>query len=145
MKVSKNFWLSEFIDPLFFEFPGIDPLWFIDKRIFLMAQFLRDRFGKPVTINNWASGGDYTLSGLRPFNTEIGAPLSSHKYGRAIDPKVHGVEAPEIQQDIIKNYHLYKHTGLTTIEVGTPTWTHMDCRQTNTDKLFQIIINQSTS
>ena len=138
MKVAKNFYLSEFIHPSFLEVTGINPLWFIDPRAFSMAQALRDRFNKPVIINDWVRGGNYSLSGLRPFLSEIGAPLSQHKYGRAIDPKVLGIDALEVQLEIRRNWKFYQGAGLTTIEDSTPTWTHMDCRNTGSPSLFII-------
>lgn len=138
MKVSKNFYLSEFIHPSFFEIKGVNPIWFIDPRVFSMAQALRDRFNKPVIINDWTSKGNYSLSGLRPFSSRVGAPLSQHKYGRAIDPKVIGIDALDVQLDILGNWQYYQEAGLTTIEDSTPTWTHMDCRNTGSDSLFII-------
>ncbi len=138
MKVAKNFYLSEFLHPSFLENKGINPLWFVDPRVFTMAQALRNRFQKPVIINDWVTDGAYSLSGLRPFSSSIGATFSQHKYGRAIDPKVLGIDALEVQLDIRRNWKFYQRAGLTTIEDSTPTWTHMDCRNTGSYSLFII-------
>jgi len=138
MKVSKNFYLSEFIYPELLEMPRILPIWFINPKIITIAQAIRDRFGKPVIINNWFDMGKYYHSGLRPFDCETGAALSQHKFGRAIDVKVIGIDALEVQLDIKRNWLYYKDSGLTTIEDATPSWTHMDCRNTGSNSLFII-------
>src|SRR5690606_25577634 len=55
IRVSENFYLDEFIDPYTY-FTEIDNgLSKIDKRLFTIAQLLRDLDGKPKTINNWWS------------------------------------------------------------------------------------------
>ncbi len=138
MKVSRNFCLQEFLHPDFFEIKRINPLWLIDDQMIRIAQFVRNRFNQPVTINTWHNGGDYFNSGLRPYDSPEGALWSDHKFGRAIDVKVTSVDPLELQQDIIKHYSLYKANGLTTIEDGTPTWTHMSCRNTHQNHLFII-------
>jgi len=135
MKVSKNFWLQEFLPPDLYEMSPQSGIWMIDRRIINIAQFIRERYGKPVTINNWHSGGQYKESGFRNPFTKTGALLSQHKFGRAIDAKIDGLHPEEIREDIRQNYALFRVVGLTTIEVDTPTWVHMDCRNTNQDSL----------
>ena len=129
-KVSKNFTLDEFLPPDIYEMSP-NGILFLDPRIIQIAQFIRDRFGKPVTINNYLDGGHYVNSGFRDPLCEVGAMFSQHKFGRAIDAKVEDMEPEEIRQDILSNWALYKAIGLTTIESGTPTWLHVDCRWTN--------------
>ena len=128
MKVSKNFTIYEFIFPELAQSIGLNPIWYIDPKVISMAQFLRSRFNQPVTINDWSTGGGYTLSGLRPFLTRTGARLSLHKFGKAIDVKIRDIDPIEVQEDIIQNQEIYMDAGVTAIEKGTPTWTHLDCR-----------------
>ena len=136
MKVSKDFTLAEFVPAAIYEHYVDKSIWFIDPKIVQMAQFIRDRFGKPVTINNYLSGGSYQYSAFRDSACTIGATNSQHRHGRAIDFRIQGMSPMEIRADIIKNFDLYRTTGLTTIEGGTPTWTHIDCRYTNMDSLL---------
>jgi len=143
MKVAKNFTLAEFVHPEILDRWGAKSLWFIDPKIFTMAQALRDRFNRPVTINDWITGGVYIDSGLRQLNCQIGAALSQHKYGRGIDPKVKGIDPLEVQEDIRNFFYYYQNAGLTTIEDATPTWTHMDCRNTNSNELFIVLTKYS--
>ena len=137
MKLTANFTLQEFIDPDTYKKYGTSSIWFIDPRIVNLAQFIRERLGKPCTINNWTSGGQYQLSGFRPPECTIGAKLSQHRFGRAIDLKVKDMTADEVREDIISNYDVYKKVGLTTIEDGAyaPTWCHIDIRDTKSDEL----------
>ena len=140
MKVSKNFHLHEFLYPEIFEIPGILPIWFLDHRLFKIAQTIRNRFSRPMTINDWCESGSYTLSGLRPFNTTIGAKLSQHKFGRAADIHVFDIHPYEVQNIIIDQYLSLSKLGLTTTEIGTPTWTHIDTRWTGLQTLNKIIL-----
>lgn len=138
MQVSKNFVLQEFIDPDTYKKWGDKSIWFIDPKVIKIAQLLRDKSGRSVTINNWSVGGSYKLSGLRPLDTTIGAKLSQHKFGRAIDVKIQGYN-PEQVHDLIKNNWIeFKEKGLTTLEdlSLTKTWSHLDCRWTNKDELL---------
>jgi len=136
MKVSKDFSLAEFVPPAIYEHFVDKSIWFIDPKIVQMAQFIRDRFGKQVTINNYLTGGSYQYSAFRDSDCTIGATNSQHRHGRAIDFRIQGMSPMEIRADIIKNFEQYRASGLTTIEGGTPTWTHIDCRFTNMDSLL---------
>jgi len=136
MKVSENFSLQEFIDKDTYRRFGDSSIWFIDQRVILIAQLIRDRFGKGVTINNKS----YNMSGFRPPQTKVGAKLSQHRFGRAGDFKILGMEnngADEMREDIIQNFEIYKKVGLTTIEHGdfSKTWLHADVRKVNQDTL----------
>ena len=136
MKISKDFSIHEFVPPMIYEYFVDKSLWFIDPRIVVLAQFIRDRFGKQVTINNYLAGGNYQYSGFRDHACTIGAVNSQHRQGRAIDFRVKGMEPEEVRQDIITYFPLYKAVGLTTIEADTATWIHADCRFTNQDSLL---------
>ena len=140
MKVSTNFYLQEFVDEGTYKQWGDSSIWFVDPRIITLAQFIRERLGKPCTINNWHGGGKFQYSGFRPPKCTVGASLSQHRFGRGIDLKVSGMEsngAPELRQDIENNYSIYRKVGLTTIEDGNyaPSWCHIDIRTTGMDEL----------
>jgi len=135
--LTTNFRLEEFIDPSTFKRFGEQSIWFIDPRMVTLAQFIRDRLGKSCTINNWHAGGQFQYSGFRPPPCTVGASLSQHRFGRAIDLKVKGMLADEVREDIINNYDIYSKAGLTTIEDGNyaPSWCHIDIRDTKLDTL----------
>jgi hypothetical protein len=136
MKVSKDFSLAEFVPPSIYEHFVDKSVWFIDPRIVVIAQFIRDRFDATVTINNYLAGGNYQYSAFRDHLCSIGATNSQHRHGRAIDFRVKGMSPDEIRADIIANFEQYRKAGLTTIEAGTATWIHADCRFTNQNSLL---------
>jgi len=129
MKVSENFTIEEFVPKDIFSVYGDKSIQFIDPKIIKFAQWLRTSLGKIVTINNWHTEGTYNLSGFRPPNCAIGAPLSQHRFGRAIDLKVMDMFPSDVRRYIVDHFesdHLSEM--ISTIEDGTPTWTHVDCR-----------------
>lgn len=136
IKVSNNFYLHEFVSKEIYASWGKRSVWFLDQRLFLLAQFFRDRFGQ-TTIN----GGQYNYSGFREPECTIGGKLSQHRFGRAIDLKFKEITVQEVYKDVINNYDLYKKFGLTTLENidATPTWLHVDLRNTNKEEL--LIVN----
>jgi len=138
MKVSLNFSLHEFIDKKTYGKWGTASRWFIDPRISMVAQFIRTRHGKPVTINNWKSGGQYQYSGFDPpGGYRKSTSLSQHRFGRAVDIKIKGMTVQELYKDIMDNQALYMENGLTTVEniKHTPTWLHCDVRETGLKKI----------
>lgn len=138
MKVSTNFEIREFIDKKTFNRFGEASIWFIDPRIILVAQFIRERHGVPVTINNWSSGGQYNYSGFDPpGGYRKSTSLSQHRFGRAADLKFKGMTVQEAYKDIMDSQALYLKVGLTTVEgiSHTPTWLHIDVRTTKMDTI----------
>ena len=67
--------------------------WAFDNRLLWTADQLREKYGS-IVINNWykANGNGYTVSdgsykscGLRSMADKVGAALSQHRFGRALD------------------------------------------------------------
>ena len=140
MKVSKNFYLQEFVSPDIYKKYGDSSIWFIDQRLIIVVQILRNRIGMPLTINNWPDG-NYKHSGFREPSCPTGAELSQHRFGRASDLKILGKEnngADIIRDEIKSNWNnVYKEPGLTTIEheAYASVWAHIDIRYTGWDYL----------
>lgn len=141
MKVSANFKLHEFIDPDTFQLFGNKAIWFIDPRLIAVVQRIRELLGVSVTINNWATGGSYKLSGFRPPASKTGAKYSQHRFGRGADLKAKGLTPDQVLQVINYNWAELNALGLTTVEgtAHTPTWLHIDLRVTDGDEL--LIVN----
>jgi len=132
MKVSANFSLNEFVPPEIYNRFGDKALWFIDRKVINIAQFIRERFKNSVTINNWSGGGRFSFRGFDPpKGYRKASSLSQHRQGRAIDLNVKGATPDEVREDIIKNFSTYHKLGLTTIEHGdfAKTWVHLDVRE----------------
>ena len=137
MKVSKDFDIREFVPEEIWNKFGANSIWFIDKRCIEFAQWVRDLTGKSVTINNWHTGGQYKDSGYRMPDTETGALFSQHKLGNAIDIKIDGFSGEQLRDLMAKNKQQFLKY-MTTIELGTKTWLHVDCRQTNLDDIYLV-------
>ena len=138
MKASKSFELVELVGPQTIKDRGDQAIQLIDNRIIIVAQALRDFLNVPITINNWSAGGILHESGLRDINTTTGALYSQHKYGRALDLHFQGITPEQVRQAIRNNWPKFKAAGLTTIELNTPTWVHIDCRFTGLDTLYEV-------
>jgi len=137
MKVSKNFTLQEFVPQEVWLDYGSGSIRFLDSRLFELAQMFRDIYEKPITINDWMSGGSFNFSGFRPPDCTIGAPLSAHKMGRAIDIKIRGVSSADVIKNIIDNEVLYFNAGLKAIELGTDGWVHLSVENFNMNRIFK--------
>lgn len=136
--ISKHFIIEEFVPPKVYNQFKENSIWFVSKEIISVADFIRDFFNKPVTINNWHISGTYTESGFRLPDTSTGAKLSAHKRGCAIDVKMPGVDYDEVRKVILANEKEFMGAGLTTIEDGTSTWLHCDCRNTNLNHILVV-------
>lgn len=108
----------------------------LDPRLIITIDKIRERFGKPMIINNWAVSGLFHYRGYRPASPAIGSPLSQHKFGRAVDFDIEGHKAEEVRVDIIKNksHDDYKYIRGLEADVN---WVHIDFRYTKKeDELF---------
>jgi hypothetical protein len=138
MQVSEHFDIREFVPPEIYNQFKDNSIWFIDPKIIKVAEFVRSFFKKPVTINNWFTGGQYKESGYRLPNTTTGASLSQHKRGTAVDIKLPDVDYEEIRKIILANANTFMGAGVTTMEAGTKTWIHLDCRNTGLNHILLV-------
>lgn len=136
--ISQYFVIQEFVPPQIYNQFKENSIWFVNPQIIKVAEFVRSYFNKPVTINNWHKGGTYTESGFRMPDTTTGAKLSAHKRGCAVDIKMPAVDYDEIRKTILLNEKQFMGAGITTIEDGTETWLHVDCRYTQMDKILVV-------
>jgi hypothetical protein len=144
--VSLNFFLDEFVDPhTYFNTPD-NGLSLLDKKLFLAAELLREKSGKPLSINTWwryyaanfdkrtttqiiahieASSTLRKWSGYRSARSKVGGKLSAHRRGQAIDPKGNGKALFKIVED---NACAFYAIGIRRLEDAniTPTWLHLD-------------------
>ena len=129
LKVSNNFHLEEFVSKETFDYFGANSLRFIAPEIIEIAQYLRDWFGKPMTINNWINGGKFKWRGFRTPGCGVGAELSSHKRGMAIDFNFGALESEYVFNVIVDPKNKFFSKGITTIEKNTIGWTHISCER----------------
>lgn len=149
IKVSKYFFLDEFVDPFTYFNEDDNGLSKIDNKLFAIADLLREKLGKPLRINNWWSfyernvnkGEDWIIkqielsdlskwSGYRSSRCKIGAKFSAHKRGFAIDPKGDEDTIFKIVKDNLKEFH---SLGLRRLEDPSITngWLHCDTMELN--------------
>jgi hypothetical protein len=132
-EIIRGFHASEFVPAeIYNHFGANESWWFIRPEVIAICEFMRTRYGKPVTINNWKAGGKFSYRGYRPRAYDLGGENSQHRLGGAADVNVEGHTSDEIRTDIITNKSLFMPLGLTTLEDAhfAPTWVHLDTRPT---------------
>ncbi len=135
--MSKYFIIQELVPKYIYDYFGDKSIWFIDVRLWSLLDTFRDHFNTPITINNWHVDGKFSESGFRGTGSYVGSSSSQHKFGRAADLKFKDLTDYDlIRDEIKKNWNKFKDAGLTTIEADTPTWLHVDIRNTNSDNLL---------
>lgn len=136
-KTTDHFKTQEFVPKAIYDKFGENSNWFIDPRIRKLANFVRTFFNKPVTINNWSFGGTFEQRGFRTDDS-VGAEMSQHRYGRAIDINIKDMSPQEVFLTIMANEKLFIENGLTCMEdiKDTPSWNHLDIRFTGLDKIL---------
>lgn len=123
----KHFSLKELVPQDVFNELGDRALILLEPRMLMMIDGIRQFFGKPITINNWHTGGKFKERGYRSGETATGAKWSQHKFGRAADMDIQGMTAEQVRTAIIANQKdpLLSHVSVLEKNV---TWVHADCR-----------------
>ena len=70
-----------------------------DARALDTLDRLRAKYG-PLTVNTWHLNGTRELSGLRPMDSDTGAALSQHKFGRAFDCLFRSTSPDTVRQEL---------------------------------------------
>lgn len=142
MKYSKYFTLQELVPPSIFSHYGAKSSQFLDHRSGALLDRIREFLGEPISINGLFNGVAFSNSGFRTPDTLVGGKLSQHKFGRAYDLKIsltHKIKSYEEFRQIIRdNFEELNKLGLTTIELNTPTWLHLDMRFTGLNYLYEV-------
>lgn len=128
MKIDDYFCIEELVDQEVFNRFGQYAWRFIDDKLIENLLFVRQELDKPITINNWKWGGQFTQRGLRhnksPLVINKKRPyLSAHMFGKAVDFDVKGMTAQEVRTWIITNSERLPHP--TRLE-NNVSWVHMD-------------------
>lgn len=138
---SKYFIVQEFINPVTYKAEGDKSIERIDPNLIIIADFVREDIGLPVTINNWHTGGQYKESGLRDPDSKTGAPKSTHKTGKGMDVKISTFDGDDWYGYVKKNAKKLYELGLRRIEdksIAT-TWCHMDTKEHGEKGVIQIV------
>jgi hypothetical protein len=138
-ELTDHFYLDEFVPRKLVQVYGNNARWFVSDWQIIVAEFIREYFGgRPMTINNWYRGGRLHNRGTRTPNTTVGSLYSQHKLAMAIDFSIKELSSPEIYDRILADQKSFLLMGITTMEhiAFTPTWIHIDGRNTGLDELF---------
>lgn len=114
---------------------------FFDPRLLITMDFVRERFNKPITINNWKVGGSFSQRGLRcnicdlvSSKTKIGRIyMSSHNLGRACDFDVDGMNAKEVRDYLVAHADELPYPICLENDVN---WVHLDMRFLYDKKIY---------
>lgn len=112
---------------------------FFDTRLLCVLLWIREGTGLPIVVNNWHKGGNLSQRGLRCNLCQIVAEktkkgqlyLTTHGFGEAVDFDVIGMTSQQTRQWIINNKHNLPYP--IRMELDTPTWTHIDVRNNDTN------------
>jgi hypothetical protein len=137
MNVTKNFTAEEFIPQEIYLNKDCSKLLQIGYPLIKLCQEIRTKFGAPLYVNNWASGGPLNLSGYRSPECKLGAWKSQHKQFAAADLHQSIMSQEEFKAFLIGNFDYFKIYGLTRIEANTVGWTHIDMLYTGLDYLYE--------
>lgn len=136
----KYFGIKELVCPHVYEKWGESSWQFLDDRMLANLEWIREKLGKPIIVNNWAKGGQYSQRGLRCNccilvieKTDLRKVyLSAHIQGQAVDFNVVGMDAECVRQWIIDHADELPYPCRLERDVS---WIHMDTRSNSYEKV----------
>jgi len=135
-EVKKYFNIWELVSEKVYRKYGERAWRFMDTDLLACLFVIREGLGRPITINNWKRGGEFSQRGLRENTSRIVSNktnanklyLSAHTMGKAVDFDVRGLTAEEARKEIVKlgealpcKVRLEHYKGDTPIS-----WVHLD-------------------
>ena len=138
---AKHFNISELVCNHVFSKYGETSWQFLDPRLIITLDFIREEFNRPIEINNYYRGGHDTQSGLRcnlctlvKEKTDAGKVyMSGHIEGQAADFSVEGMRAEEVRTWL--KQHEDRLPYPIRLEAGV-NWVHLDVRQVGNNKVY---------
>ena len=135
-----HFSIDELVCPDVYQYYGDTAFQFFDVKLLITIDRLREKFNKPIYINNWMIHGDFTQRGFRCIKCDLVKKaiadnqiyVSPHMTGQAVDFDVEGLLSEEVRQYIIKNKNLWPYPMR--LEEGV-SWVHLDIRDNGTEKI----------
>lgn len=139
----KYFGIKELVCPHVYKQWGEKAWQFLDEKLLANLDWIREKLGKPIVVNNWANGGQYSQRGLRCNTCQLVIEktdlrkvyLSQHIFGKAVDFNVVGMDAESVRQWI--KAHATELPYPCRLEEGENiTWVHMDTMNTSGIKVL---------
>lgn len=136
----KYFGIKELVCPHVYEIWGENAWQFLDDRMLKNLEWIREGIGKPIIVNNWATGGQYSQRGLRCTRCILVVEkvdlrkvyLSAHIQGKAVDFNVVGMTAEEVRDWIIEHADELPYPARVERDVS---WIHLDTRSNSYEKV----------
>ena len=136
MKIKEYFSIKELVDENVYNRYGEGAWKFFDDKLLECLLIIREHFGNPITINNWAFGSRFSQRGLRHNQSPMvrnkkSIYLSAHMMGKAFDFNIEGVTPNEVREWI--RTHPDRFPCKVRLErnlKGSPiNWVHLDVYQ----------------
>ena len=137
---ARDFSIKEFVPQGIYKAFGEHSINFINSKLIIAAQELRNDMGVPIYINTWPWGGGLNYRGYRPPFARVGSPLSQHKFGQAIDVSS-SVPHYKIYEKVMELEKKYFELGIRRMENPQYTkgnhlgWVHVDTKDVGMDKI----------
>jgi hypothetical protein len=133
-RVTRYFDIQELVCPHVYDKFGLYAWQFFDPRLLDVLLAIREGIGKPIIVNNWSNGGNFSQRGLRCNCCMIVRDktaleklyVSAHLQGMGVDFNVQGMNTQEVHEWLKKNQILLPHP--IRIEENTDGWVHIDVR-----------------
>lgn len=119
----KYFKLKELVPEGVWKDWGEKAWWFLDPRLLKTIDKVREHFNKPMLVNNYSLG--LRERGFRLPYTTTGVVLSQHKFGRAVDFNIIGLNNSEVQKNLTNNIDKFEHLNFI---LERDNYTHIDIR-----------------
>lgn len=103
MKKSKYFDIRELVPKDVYEKLGESAWELLDRKAIDTIDFIKEKSGRIVTVNNWKWGGKDQYRGYRPKDCPIGAKFSAHKDGKAFDVTVKGWTDEQLEKWLLEH------------------------------------------
>ena len=141
---SKYFKIQELVSKQTYEKYGEKSWIFLDERLILTLDALREYFDAPITVNNWLWGGNLQQRGLRTNCDEIvknktlknSLYVSQHCLGKAVDFNVKNHTVKDVYKVILENPKAFPYIKRIENINKTPTWVHIDIANTENENII---------
>jgi len=129
---------------------GTDSLRYFRPELLRALDWIRECYpskGKrSINLNNWVWGGLSEWRGLRLPGSVDWKPYSAHSWGAALDIVPQGITMDDMRAwilaqhaDILREGHMdHPLMAIRRMEIGTPTWVHIDCLSGNSEEIKMI-------
>jgi hypothetical protein len=126
--IMRYFTAKELVDKETYDRLGEKALSLFNPEALVALDDLREFMGVPITVNDWANGGNMQWRGWRTKEKakQLGAPNSQHALGNAFDCTIQGMTAKEARFKIMTHKDHELLYRITRMEDGV-SWLHWDC------------------